>query len=155
MKENKNDNRVEIYSLSEDVANCEYPYVGMIPAGFPSPADDFYFEPLDILSKYMRNPESIFIGKAYGLSMDGFISDGDYFYMDRSLRASVVDGDIAVCAVGGEFTLKKIKFTAAGIDLIPYNENFPVISVSENDNFSVWAIITLIIRPTPTRRLRL
>ena len=153
MTKENNDNRVEIYSL-KDESSREFPFVGTVPAGFPSPADDFHFEPLDILSKYMKNPEAVFIGKAYGLSMDGFISDGDYFYMDRSLRTSAVDGDIAVCAIDGEFTLKKLKFTATGIDLIPYNEKFPVISVSKEDIFSIWAIVTLIIRPTPTRWLR-
>lgn len=154
MNQQKTDNRVEIFSLTEEDMMREFPFVGTIPAGFPSPADDFYFEPLDILSKYMKHPEAIFIGRAYGLSMDGFIADGDYFYMDRSLRLSPVDGDIAVCAVDGEFTLKRIKFTPKGIDLIPYNDKYPVISVSENDDFSIWAIVTLIIRPTPTRWLR-
>ncbi len=148
------DNKVEIYSLSDENIEHEYPYIGTIHAGFPSPANDFYFEPLDILSKYMKHPEAIFIGRAYGLSMDSFISDGDYFYMDRSLRASAVDGDIAVCAIEGEFTLKRLKFTDRGVDLIPYNDGFPVISVSKDDDFSIWAIVTLIIRPTPTRWLR-
>lgn len=154
MNNDKNDNKVEVFSLSEDEVQHEFPYIGTIQAGFPSPANDFYFEPLDILSKYMKNPEAIFIGKAYGLSMDSFIADGDYFYMDRSLRTSAVDGDIAVCAIDGEFTLKRLKFTETGVDLIPYNEGFPTISVSREDEFSIWAIVTLIIRPTPTRWLR-
>lgn len=154
MSESKIDNRVEIFAFGDADSKREFPYIGTIQAGFPSPANDFYFEPLDILSKYTKNPEAIFIGKAYGLSMDSFIADGDYFYMDRSLRASAVDGDIAVCAINGEFTLKRLKFTDTGVDLIPYNDGFPVISVSHDDEFSIWAIVTLIIRPTPTRWLR-
>lgn len=146
--------KVEIYSLGEEVSSQEFQFIGTVAAGFPSPANDFNFEPIDILSKYMKNPEAVFIGRAYGLSMDGFIADGDYFYMDRSLRLSPVEGDIAVCAVDGEFTLKKIKFTQQGVDLVPYNEDFPVISISPDDDFYIWAIVTLIIRPTPTRWLR-
>lgn len=154
MSEHQLDNKVEVFSTVEENEAREFPFIGTVPAGFPSPAEDFYFEPLDILSKYMKNPEAIFIGRAYGLSMDGFIADGDYFYMDRSLRHSPVDGDVAVCAVDGEFTLKRIKFTEAGVSLIPYNDEFPVIEVTEHNQFSIWAIVTLIIRPTPTRWLR-
>lgn len=154
MERKKIDNKVEIFSISETTPNNEFPYIGTVPAGFPSPAADFLFEPLDILGKYTQNPEAVFIGRASGISMDSFISDGDYFYMDKSLRLEPIDGDIAVCAIDGEFTLKKIRLSDKGIDLIPYNENFPVISVSQYDEFSIWAIVTLIVRPTPTRRLR-
>lgn len=154
MVQESNDNSIVIYSLSEENQSREYPYIGTIPAGFPSPAADFAFETLDIFGKYLKNPEAIFIGKAYGISMDGFISDGDYFYMDKSLRMDYKNGDIAVCAVNGEFTLKKIKLTPTGIDLVPMNEKFPIISVSRDDNFTIWAIVVLIIKPTPTRCLR-
>ncbi len=154
MQEPKKDNFVEIFHLPDDGSPHKFPYVGTIPAGFPSPAADFRIEPLDILGKYLKNREAIFIGRAYGISMDSFISDGDYFYMDRSLRLEPKDGDIAVCAIDNEFTLKRIQFSKQGIDLLPYNENFPVIHVSKNDDFAIWAIVVLIIRPTPTRCLR-
>lgn len=153
MKHPKKDNSVEIFHLPDGSLTEKFPYVGTIPAGFPSPAADFMFEPLDILGKYLKNAEAIFIGRAYGISMDSFISDGDYFYMDRSLRLEPKDGDIAVCAIDNEFTLKRIKFSKQGIDLLPYNEHFPVIHVSKDDDFTIWAIVVLIIRPTPTRWL--
>lgn len=154
MQQPKNDNFVKIFHPSDEKLSQEFPYAGIVPAGFPSPAADFSFEPLDILGKYLKNKEAIFIGRAYGISMDTFISDGDYFYMDRSLRLEPKDGDVAVCAIDNEFTLKRIKFSNQGIDLLPYNENFPVIHVSKDDDFTIWAIVVLIIRPTPTRWLR-
>ena len=154
MQQPKNDNSVEIFHPSSENSSQEFPFAGAIPAGFPSPAADFSFEQLDILGRYLKNSEAIFIGRAYGISMDTFISDGDYFYMDRSLRSEPKDGDIAVCAIDNEFTLKRIKFSKQGIDLLPYNEDFPVIHVSRNDDFTIWAIVVLIIRPTPTRCLR-
>lgn len=154
MNGDRNDNTVEVYNISNEDKGQEFPYVGAVPAGFPSPASDFSLEPLNILGRYMRNPEAIFIGKAYGVSMDGFINDGDYFYMDRSLRLNPMDGDIVVCAIDGEFTLKKLKLTEDGIDLIPYNKDFPIIHVSQEDHFSIWAVVILIVKPTPTRCLR-
>lgn len=150
----KIDNKVDIFSLSDSEPDGGFPYVGTVPAGFPSPAGDFLFEPIDIFGKYMKNPEATFIGRAYGISMDGFIADGDYFFMDRSLRLEAKDGDIAVCSVDNEFTLKKIRFSADGVDLEPFNKDFPVIHVSKNDSFTIWAIVVLIVRPTPTRWLR-
>lgn len=153
MQESKKDNFVEVFHLHDDESPKEFPYVGTIPAGFPLPAADFKLEPLDILGKYLKNKDAIFIGRAYGISMDTFISDGDYFYMDRSLRLEPKDGDIAVCAINNEFTLKRIKFSEQGIDLLPYNEKFPIIHVSKDDDFTIWAIVVLIIRPTPTRWL--
>ncbi|MFC4665433.1 LexA family protein [Falsiporphyromonas endometrii] len=146
--------KIEIYRMPEEGLHKQFPFVGDVVAGFPSPAGDFEMEPLDILGKYTKNSEAIFIGRAYGVSMDGFIDEGDYFLMDRSLRLDPIDGDIAVCALNGEFTLKQIHIKEDGIELVPYNKNYPVIPVHEDDNFTIWAIVTLIIRPTPTRWLR-
>lgn len=154
MSNHKIDNKVEIYTLSEESKENRFPFIGNVSAGFPSPAADFIFEPLDILGKYMKHPEAIYIGRAYGVSMDGFIAEGDYFFMDRSLRMEPKNGDIVVCAIDGEFTLKRIEFSTEGISLIPYNEKFPTIQVAKEDNFTIWAVVVLIIRPTPTRCLR-
>ncbi|WP_298650671.1 hypothetical protein [uncultured Proteiniphilum sp.] len=45
MDNNKNDNKVEICTLSEDGKNRVFPYVGTIPAGYPFHAAGFSLNP--------------------------------------------------------------------------------------------------------------
>ena len=40
-----------------------------IPAGFPSPADDYLEEQIDLNKELIRNPTSTFLGRVKGTSM--------------------------------------------------------------------------------------
>ena len=101
----------------------------------------------------MKNPDAIFLGRVSGVSMNQVIADGDYFYMDRSL--SLRNDDIAVCQINGENTLKTVKIEKDRALLIPLNPDFPVITISKDDQLMIFAIVILIVRPTPARRLYL
>jgi DNA polymerase V len=80
--------------------------------------------------------------------MDGVgIKNGDIIVVDRSLDPK--DGDIALCVLNGEFTLKRLKFKSNGeIYLVPENPNFKEIKVKETDDFQIWGIVTYIIHKT-------
>ena len=80
---------------------------GGIRAGFPSPAQDYLESGIDLNRELVKNPSSTFFGRVSGDSMAGAgIEDGDLIVIDKSISAS--EGDIAVCFVDGEFTLKRI-----------------------------------------------
>ena len=64
--------------------------------------------------------------------------------IDRSLQPE--DGDLAVCCVDGEFTLKRIKLESDRVWLIPANEAFDPIVVTEENRFEVWGVVTYTIK---------
>ncbi len=95
---------------SDTNSNVEIPVAGSnVSAGFPSPADDYLEQPLDLNKYLIRNPSSTFFVRVAGESMkDVGSNDGDLLVVDKSVE--VYDGCIAVSVIDGEFTLKRVRF---------------------------------------------
>lgn len=95
---------------SDTNSNVEIPVAGSnVSAGFPSPADDYLEQPLDLNKYLIRNPSSTFFVRVAGESMkDAGSNDGDLLVVDKSVE--VYDGCIAVSVIDGEFTLKRVRF---------------------------------------------
>ena len=114
-----------------------------IQAGFPSPAQDYMELSYDLNRELIKNPASSFIGRAKGFSMkDEGIEPGDLLIIDKSL--DLEDGDLCVCFLDGEFTLKRVKIDRRKktVWLVPSNPDYPSIKVTENNQFIVWGIVT-------------
>ena len=79
-----------------------------IRAGFPSPAQDYISETIDLNKDLISNPASTFYGRVVGDSMiEEGITEGDILVIDRSVEPE--NDDLAVCCLDGEFTLKRIR----------------------------------------------
>ncbi|HKM93242.1 MAG TPA: translesion error-prone DNA polymerase V autoproteolytic subunit [Prolixibacteraceae bacterium] len=118
---------------------------GGIRAGFPSPAQDFLDLSIDLNKELVHNPPATFFGRVKGDSMrDAGINDGDLVIIDKSLPP--LDGKIAVCYLDGEFTMKRIKTDKNCCWLMPANEAYVPIKVSEENNFVIWGIVIHVIK---------
>ena len=85
--------------------------IGRIPAGFPSPAEQYTQDSLDLNELVVRHPSATFYAWAEGSSMElAGIYDGDLLVIDRSLEP--VNGDVVIAAVAGEFTCKRLNLAA-------------------------------------------
>lgn len=151
-----NDPRLDIFRPDTD-SSLSLPYADMgIQAGFPSPAQDYITESIDLNHELVRHPASTFYARVDGDSMIGDgIESGDILVVDRSLEPA--DGDLAVCCVDGEFTLKRLALRPGEIWLIPSNEMFDPILVTPESRFEVWGVVTHTIkrhrrRSSPARR---
>ena len=116
---------------------------GGVRAGFPSPAQDYETEAIDLNKELVRHPATTFYARAYGDSMhDSGIDDGDLLIVDKSIEPQ--EEDIVVAFVDGEFTLKRIRMDkAAGcLWLMPSNDNYPPIRVTSENHFMVWGVVT-------------
>ncbi len=116
-----------------------------ISAGFPSPADDFLDLSIDLNKELIKHPYATFYGRVSGDSMIGAgLDDGDLLVIDKSIEPR--DGKIAVCFVDGEFTVKRIKIEAEAIWLVPENDKYKPIKVTEDNEFVIWGIVTSVIK---------
>ena len=121
-----------------------------IKAGFPSPAQDYVENGIDLNRELVKNPSSTFFGRARGSSMEGAgIYDGDLLIIDKSLEPR--EGALAVCFIDGAVTLKQIHFERDGNSVVavwlqPHNESFQPIKVTEENQFIIWGIVTHSIR---------
>ncbi len=123
-----------------------------IRAGFPSPAQDHIAESIDLNKDLIRHPASTFYGRVAGDSMiEEGIEEGDILVIDKSLMPE--EGDLAVCCIDAEFTLKRIHRTSDGrLFLMPSNSNYRPIEVHEENEFIVWGIVTYTIKSNRKRR---
>ena len=121
-----------------------------IHAGFPSPATDHMTQAIDLNKELVRRPAATFYGRVVGDSMiDAGVDEGDILVIDKSLEPQ--EGDMAVCFVDGEFTLKYLRFHQGGLTLQPANDRYPSIEVGEDTDFKVWGIVTYVIKNVRTR----
>ena len=116
-----------------------------IHAGFPSPATDYMTQAIDLNKELVKHPAATFYGRVVGDSMiDAGVDEGDILVIDRSLTAK--DGDMAVCFVDGEFTLKYLRMKDNELTLVPANPNYPQIQITEGVEFRMWGVVTYIIK---------
>lgn len=116
-----------------------------IRAGFPSPAQDFMDLAIDLNKELVRHPASTFYGRVKGDSMlDAGVNDGDILVIDKSLDPK--DGDMAVCYIDGEFTIKYIKIEKDIIWLVPANDKYDPLKVTAGNDFLIWGIVTYSIK---------
>lgn len=118
-----------------------------IHAGFPSPAADYMTQAVDLNKELVRHPAATFYGRVVGDSMvDAGVEEGDILVIDRSLDPK--DGDMCVCFLDGEFTLKHIRMASDGsaVTLVPANPAYPSISVTEGMDFRLWGVVTYVIK---------
>lgn len=116
-----------------------------VSAGFPSPAQDFMENSIDLNKELSENPLATFYIRVSGNSMvDAGIDDKDVLVVDRSLEAA--DKKVAICFIDGEFTVKRLKLEKDSLYLMPENKNYEPIKVSEENNFIIWEIVTYVIK---------
>ena len=124
----------------------ELPFIAAgIKAGFPSPAADFDESKISLDNVLVKNREATFYAKASGTSMIGAgIDDGDILVIDRSIEPQ--NNKIAVCFIDGEFTIKRIKVEKDCVYLMPENEAFQPIKVTDENELIIWGIVTYVIK---------
>ena len=138
----------EVVFLTPDLSS-ELPLLyadGGIPAGFPSPAQDYVDGILDLNKELIQHPAATFYARVVGDSMHPGIKDGDLLVVDRSLEA--FDDCVAVCCLNDEFTIKRVDLSnkADGvIRLVPDNPKYEPITVSEEDKFILWGVVRYVI----------
>ena len=70
--------------------------------------------------------------------------------IDKSLELQ--DDDLAVCYLDGEFTLKRVRMEDNIAYLVPSNPKYPTIKVTEDNDFTIWGIVTYTIKKNRRKR---
>jgi DNA polymerase V len=114
-----------------------------ISAGFPSPADDYIDQSLDLHEHLIPKPAATILARAQGDSMQGNgIFHGDLLIIDRSLKPR--HGDVIVAAIDGEFTCKILDLHQR--QLKSANPNYPCIPFADLGELVIEGVVTHSIR---------
>ncbi len=121
-------------------------FLGRLPAGFPSPADDYIEGKLDINKHLVKHPAATFYVRVSGDSMLGAgIHCGDLLVVDRSLEAK--NGNVVVAVLDGDLTVKRLYKRDGIIRLLPENSQYQPIEIAEGQSFEIWGVVTSVIHP--------
>ena len=114
-----------------------------VAAGFPSPAENYIEEKLNLDKHLIKNKESTFFVRVSGDSMINVgIFDNDILVVDRSLIP--VRQSIVIASIDGELVVKKLVKDKIKKDfyLKSENKNYPDIRLNSNSDTMIWGIVT-------------
>lgn len=124
-------------------------YLCKVEAGFPSPAENYVEQELDLKEHLIRNSDSTFLVRATGKSMVNVgISPGDILIVDKSLEAK--NNSIIIVSIDGELTVKRLIKDNENKKLYLKSENldYPNIDLKIESDTMVWGVVTYSIHKT-------
>ena len=125
--------------------NIKLPFLtSTVCAGFPSPADDYIEDNLDLNKFLIKQKDSTFFMKVEGDSMKdlGIFSD-NILIIDRSIKN--FDHKVVVVVLNGEFTVRTFMKKDGRVFLVPGNRKYKVIEIVEGMDFEVWGVVTTVL----------
>jgi len=100
------------------------PLLGLIEAGFPSPAEEMALDRISVDELLLGKREKMYLLRVKGLSMvDAGIYEGDLLLVERTSQAKV--GDIVVANLDGDWTVKYLREKKGKKYLEAANEDYP------------------------------
>ena len=121
----------------------EIPFVALVQAGFPSPAEEELTDTLSLDDYLIEHREATYLMRAKGESMiEAGIMEGDMLLVER--RAKAKPGEIVIALVDGERTMKYLEKRGSAYVLEPANKKFSTI-VPKNE-LVIEAVVKAVIR---------
>lgn len=121
-------------------------YVAKVPAGFPSPAEQYLDEEIDLNKHLIQqgHEASTFIIRVQGWSMLGAgIFDGDELVVDRAQENAL--NKVVVAVVNGSMTIKRLRKREGKFVLLAENAHYPDRVIVEGDEFEIWGVVTRVL----------
>lgn len=119
------------------------PLLGLVEAGFPSPAEEELLDVMDFDEYLTPNKENSYILKVKGESMiDAGICPGDLVIVER--RATYKPGQIVIASIEGEYTMKYLRKNGETFFLEPANTAYK--PIYPKGTLSIEAVVTGVVR---------
>jgi len=119
-------------------------FISRIPAGFPSPADDYIENRLDLNELLVKHPASTFFVRVSGESMiKAGINSGDILIVDKAVTAR--NNSIIIASLNGELTVKRLKTDKGNLRLAAENDNYRDMEIKGEMQFEVWGTVIHVI----------
>jgi len=132
-------------SLADSLRQLILPVVGKVAAGSPILATEHIHRELSVdPSLFEQQPDYLLTVKGQSMQNIG-IMDGDLLAVKRSPDAR--NGQIVVARIDDEVTVKRFNRRGRIIELLPENDDFSPIVVSDENDFAIEGIAVGLIRP--------
>ncbi len=132
-------------SLSDSLRQLLLPVVGKVAAGSPILATEHIHRELAVdPSLFEQAPDYLLTVKGQSMQNIG-IMDGDLLAVKRSQDAR--NGQVVVARIDDEVTVKRFSRKGRAIELLPENDDFSPIVVTDENDFAIEGIAVGLIRP--------
>lgn len=119
-------------------------YQSRISAGLPTPGEDDVERKLELNEYLIKNPDTTFFLKVTGSSMiKAGIHHNDILVVDRSLEPA--NGKIVIASLNGELTVKRLLYKGDRLYLMPENDDFKPIEITEYTELRIWGVAISVI----------
>ena len=113
-------------------------FASSVAAGFPSPADDYIEERIDLNNHLVKHPAATFFAKANGDSMVQLgILSGDLLIVDRAVTPQ--HGSVVIAALNGEMVCKVLDVRQKR--LLSANNKYPPIPIPEEMDMVIEGVV--------------
>jgi DNA polymerase V len=130
---------------SESIESVILPvFSSSVPAGFPSPADDYIEAGLDLNEYLVKHPSATYLARASGDSMTkAGILDGALLVVDKSITPKT--GHIVIAAINGELTCKILDIEHRLLRAA--NPSYPSVALNEDLDLLIEGVVVHAINP--------
>ena len=137
-------NVLSIAKSTTDLSKVRY-YPGAIPAGFPSPAEDFVVEQLDLEAELTKHPRATYYVRLMGDSLAELgVVDGTLAGVDCLQRAK--SGHVVIARIDAEYTCKVLHLRNGQMRLKAANPKYPDIVPKDGQTVEIIGVVTAFIR---------
>lgn len=117
--------------------------LGIVEAGFPSPAEEELADTISLDTLLIKNREAAFLLKVSGDSMSGAgILPGDMVIVDKGQTPK--SGDIVIAEVDGGWTMKYLRKRGESVTLLPANPNYK--PIKPKNELKIAGVVTAVVR---------
>ncbi len=140
----KQENIIDIHSFSRQIRHKLPLYSSSISAGFPSPADDYIEQTIDLNDQLIHNPDQTFFIKVQGDSMiEAAIHSNDILIVDRSV--TVTRDKIIIASVDDELIIRRLTIIKGKRYLVPESVDHESIEITPETDFRILGVVTYVI----------
>lgn len=130
-----------IAALADDKRQGLPLYLVPVEAGFPSPAEDYLDQRLDLHKHLVTHETATFFLRAHGESMlNAGIHDGDLLVVDRAVEAE--HNKVVIAALDGELMVKRLVRRNGRVLLVPENPDYPEFDITNREHVHIWGVVT-------------
>ncbi len=108
--------------------------------GFGAATDDYMERGIDLNEQLVHNKPATFFFRMKGDAMkDAGIYDNDILIVDRSVKN--VNGRVIIAILNGELLVRRFHKNFSSAFLIPENDRYKTINLSEFGEFAIWGVV--------------
>ncbi|WP_199052960.1 LexA family transcriptional regulator [Aquitalea sp. ASV15] len=114
-----------------------------VRAGFPSPADDYVQDNINLNTLLVDDPDCTFLMMASNDAIHG-IFKGDYVLIDKA--RTPVHGNVVVAAHEDGFVLRRLHKQQGMLALLADAPGYPMIPAEGDYTLQIWGVVIAVVR---------